>query len=123
MTELLSAEQVAALLKVPEQTLANWRSRKTGPPFVKLGSLVRYRSEMLADWVELQTRLTSDVTPKPGRTVALPIHGGRQMVQQKHRLGRHRTQQDGRDENGGRSSQARQRGQGTSTQASTYPVQ
>lgn len=31
-------------------TLANWRSRKEGPPFQKFGSRVRYPVASLAQW-------------------------------------------------------------------------
>lgn len=31
-------------------TLANWRSRKAGPPFQKFGSRVRYPADKLVEW-------------------------------------------------------------------------
>ncbi len=39
---LLTAHQVAQLLRVSEGTLANWRSRGTGPLHGKLRTRVRY---------------------------------------------------------------------------------
>lgn len=33
------------------QTLANWRSLRTGPPWVKVGRLVRYPEDRLDDWL------------------------------------------------------------------------
>ncbi len=43
MLDLLPAAEVSALLHVSTPTLANWRSRRRGPCFVKIGSVVRYR--------------------------------------------------------------------------------
>ena len=41
---LLTPRQAAELLGVPESTLAQWRSQRRGPPYVKLESrLIRYR--------------------------------------------------------------------------------
>lgn len=41
---LLTPTQAAEMLGVPEGTLSQWRSQRRGPPFVKLGRLVRYRA-------------------------------------------------------------------------------
>lgn len=42
--ELMDDVATAAALGVSRQTLANWRSTKRHPlPYVKIGSLVRYR--------------------------------------------------------------------------------
>lgn len=41
---LLTPRQAADFLGVPESTLAQWRSQRRGPPYIKLESrLVRYR--------------------------------------------------------------------------------
>lgn len=50
--DLLRPADAAALLKVSQQTLANWRWRGEGPAFVRLGRLVRYRASDLATWIE-----------------------------------------------------------------------
>ena len=39
---LLTPDEVAALLRVDERTLSNWRYRGIGPIFSKVGGLVRY---------------------------------------------------------------------------------
>lgn len=36
-------------------TLARWRSEGNGPPFVRIGSLIRYRVRDLDAWLEAQT--------------------------------------------------------------------
>jgi hypothetical protein len=50
----LKPSEVAAVLRVSEQTLANWRSAGTGPPYRKLSAgrsgLVRYPSDRFESW-------------------------------------------------------------------------
>lgn len=44
MTDLfLTPAELARRWRVSVQTLANWRSRQSGPPYVKLGRRVLYR--------------------------------------------------------------------------------
>jgi excisionase family DNA binding protein len=43
---------IAKQLKCDVKTLQAWRSRGGGPPFVKVGRLVRYRAEDVKAWVE-----------------------------------------------------------------------
>lgn len=40
---LATPQDVAAYLKIPVKTLAEWRSKGTGPAFHKVGVHVRYR--------------------------------------------------------------------------------
>jgi excisionase family DNA binding protein len=40
--KLLTPEQVAAMTGIPAGTLAQWRYRKRGLPYLRLGRLVRY---------------------------------------------------------------------------------
>jgi predicted DNA-binding transcriptional regulator AlpA len=47
--ELVSPKEAAAILGSNERTLANWRTLKQGPRFVKLGArMVRYHRTDLA---------------------------------------------------------------------------
>ena len=43
-------------------TLQSWRSRGEGPSYLKIGRLVRYRREALADWL-----LTRERNPQGGQ--------------------------------------------------------
>lgn len=53
---LLMPKQAAELLGLPKGTLAQWRSQRRGPPYIKLeGRLVRYRRSDLEEWLEHQT--------------------------------------------------------------------
>ncbi len=50
---LMTTEQAAAYLAIPTRTLTSWRSRNrySGPPFVRMGGVVRYRPSDLDVWV------------------------------------------------------------------------
>lgn len=54
----LSPAEVASRLVVTIKTLANWRSKKTGPPFHKFRSRVLYVADGLEQWM-------SDNSPRP----------------------------------------------------------
>jgi predicted DNA-binding transcriptional regulator AlpA len=51
-TELLTSADVARQLKVSMATLSRWRLFKTGPRFVKLGNIPRYRQEDVDQYIE-----------------------------------------------------------------------
>jgi len=61
---LLTPAQAADVLGIPEGTLAQWRSQRRGPAFIKLeGRLVRYRSTDLEKYISarvVETGLTLD---------------------------------------------------------------
>jgi predicted site-specific integrase-resolvase len=52
---LLTEAEVAERLRVSRATLRDWRHRKIGPPFLKLGrakqAAIRYRDADLAPWL------------------------------------------------------------------------
>jgi excisionase family DNA binding protein len=49
---ILAPRDVAALMGLSLQTLANWRSLGKGPAWFKIGRLVRYRSEAVEAWLD-----------------------------------------------------------------------
>ena len=49
---LLDCREVASYLKVSESTLSRCRSAETGPPFIKLGGIARYRQSASQQSVE-----------------------------------------------------------------------
>jgi excisionase family DNA binding protein len=58
---LLDQDRVAEQLGVRSKTLEAWRSRGGGPPFVRVGRLVRYRSSAVESWIRSrERRSTSD---------------------------------------------------------------
>lgn len=58
---LLKTEEVADLLQVSKQTLANWRMNKTGPDYIKVsGTCIRYQPKAIDEWLAKQTRSEED---------------------------------------------------------------
>jgi len=51
MESLLTENQVSENLQVSLACLRRWRLRGEGPPYVKVGPLVRYRPDDLEGWV------------------------------------------------------------------------
>jgi predicted DNA-binding transcriptional regulator AlpA len=50
--DLLTETDVAKKLRVTLACLRRWRLERRGPKFIKLGALVRYRPDDIADWLE-----------------------------------------------------------------------
>ena len=54
--DLLTENQTSQLLNYSPRTLAAWRYRGGGPPFVRVsGKSVRYRRADLRNWIERRT--------------------------------------------------------------------
>ena len=69
MTQLLTPDEVAKRLALSVKTLAGWRTRRCGPAYVKVGSLVRYREDALGVWIEERTKLPE---PRLAQGTAMP---------------------------------------------------
>ena len=55
--ELLSPGEAASVLGLHPSTLEGWRRKGKGPPWLKLGPRnVAYRSDRLAEWLEMIER-------------------------------------------------------------------
>ena len=53
MTQLLTAKEAAARLRISMSTLRNWRKQGKGPRIIKLGpSTYRYSEDELKEYVE-----------------------------------------------------------------------
>lgn len=54
----LTEHQAASFLQLSPNTLRQWRSRKCGPPYIKLGAgSIRYLMADLESWVLSQERV------------------------------------------------------------------
>ncbi len=53
---LIPAAQVPEYLGIQRQTLARWRHEGFGPPWVRMGRLIYYRSSDLRTWIESRVR-------------------------------------------------------------------
>lgn len=62
MTEklLYTETEFSELTGIPVMTLKTWRSREQGPPYVKIGRLVRYSRKTVMQFIDNQTH-------QPGR--------------------------------------------------------
>ena len=60
---LLSSKEAAALIGFAEHTLRVWRSRGTGPAYIKVGNgRVKYSRDAIQEWLDANTRGGSDVS-------------------------------------------------------------
>jgi excisionase family DNA binding protein len=50
-SELLTVDDVAAVLKVPKSTLYQWSYQGEGPPVVRVGRHLRYPGDLLDLWI------------------------------------------------------------------------
>jgi hypothetical protein len=89
----LTEEEVATILQLAPKTLANWRSKRVGPPFTRCGRLIRYSETRLSKWTEARTEVMDGIKSAT-REMALPVRGRRPRMDRKHRFGRHRTQSE-----------------------------
>jgi len=65
--ETLYGESVISKkLDCEEKTLQAWRSRGGGPPFVKIGRLVRYRGCDVKQWINSRTVRSTSELPSRG---------------------------------------------------------
>jgi len=51
MDSLLMEEEVSEKLQVSLACLRRWRLQGEGPPYVKMGPMVRYRPQDIEDWL------------------------------------------------------------------------
>ena len=55
--ELWGVDEVATYLRVPKQTLYQWRTRHYGPPGCRVGKYVRYLPSDVEAWVKAQKKV------------------------------------------------------------------
>ncbi len=56
----LRPPKVADKLGVSIGTLANWRTKRIGPPFYKKGDLILYRDDEIDAWVRASARMAAE---------------------------------------------------------------
>jgi len=62
-TIFLNSAEAATLIGLQPCTLAAWRCLRTdGPPFVKIGSAVRYNRAALLDWAQARTHRSTETS-------------------------------------------------------------
>ncbi len=53
--EYLDEKRLCALLGISSVTATKWRAKAKGPPFIKVGRLVRYRRSHVDAWLHANT--------------------------------------------------------------------
>ena len=53
-TQWLTPDDLASMWQVSPGTIANWRTNKKGPEFIRIGGLVRYSPEAVQAWLAAQ---------------------------------------------------------------------
>jgi excisionase family DNA binding protein len=51
LPEFLDEKSLCALLAISSVTATKWRAKAKGPPFIKVGRLVRYRRSDVEAWL------------------------------------------------------------------------
>jgi len=59
MEPMWTPRETAAFLRLSQQTLANWRWRGCGPPYLKLNGAVRYDPQVVRQWSASQTQMST----------------------------------------------------------------
>src|SRR5215831_6117173 len=90
----MSPEQVAGNFGLSPATLADWRSQKKGPDYIKTGGKIWYPEAFVDTWAESQIVRTSNAIKGKKRTVALPVPSRREKVRGNDRFGRHVTKRE-----------------------------
>jgi predicted DNA-binding transcriptional regulator AlpA len=57
----LTEQQVADRIGFVVSTLQSWRSEETGPPYVKVGRMIRYDEDALGAWQRAQPAIGGDI--------------------------------------------------------------
>ncbi len=55
LDRLITAEELAAYLSVPKNTLYAWRYHGEGPPAIRVGRYLRYRMTEVEGWLDLKS--------------------------------------------------------------------
>ncbi len=57
---ILTPKEVAELLKIHPNTLANWRMKKKGPPAIKIHGRYRYPAAKVQQWLQNNPKNAND---------------------------------------------------------------
>jgi excisionase family DNA binding protein len=92
---LMSPAELAGVLGLSADTLADWRSQRRGPAYFSVGRKIRYPRDRVEKWLQTKLKETEeDGNTQAKRDLALPVQVGRPRLQRDHKLGRHHTKRE-----------------------------
>jgi excisionase family DNA binding protein len=95
--DYMSDEQVAQIVGVSTDTLGKWRTKKSGPGFIRIsGKQVRYHRADVITWLESRREGAESGNRETGNGLVLPVHASGRGVQGEHRFGGYRTKSEKR---------------------------
>ena len=62
--KLLEAQEVADMIGIKRNTLRTWRSKKVGPPYIKILKTIRYRKEDVSEYLRIKSMETAKCLTK-----------------------------------------------------------
>lgn len=62
---LMTPAQLAVHLQIPQTTIHQWRHKKVGPPWFRVGRHVRYRWSDVQEWLDGQVLKVRQPPPGP----------------------------------------------------------
>ena len=62
------------MVELKPTTLADWRSARKGPRYLRVGRKIWYPKAFVDVWMGAQIKETENVTQKSKRHLALPVH-------------------------------------------------
>ncbi len=65
--DLVDTPTFATEIQAKEPTVISWRSKGTGPDFIRCGRLIRYRRSDVNRWLEENTQRQSGCAPNTSR--------------------------------------------------------
>jgi hypothetical protein len=62
--DALSEDDLVLLTNRSKQTIIDWRRRRKGPPYMRVGGMVLYPRKFLQEWLEGRVKTTKPVGAK-----------------------------------------------------------
>jgi len=101
VAKLLTLEEAADRLAIAPATLYKWHAAKKGPRATKFGRLIRFRSDLLEEYIHEKTENREEAeesagTAGEGGELALSVQGQRGRVHGQHKFRGHVTSRERR---------------------------
>src|SRR6185436_6515609 len=114
MESYLQEEEVAKIIGVAKNTLAQWRMNGKGPPWYKPARRVLYPASGLDNWIKTAKDKSEDGDKREARQTGIQVRSGQDTVQKRNRFGGYKAKQNQGSSTGteGKGSSIRRKGAG-----------